>query len=301
MLTNLCVPHRRAATRPPPSQHYIASPFDEVSDYFAMTYAMGVHALSRKKLPVVPIFKDHVQREAFNAEAKEKLARMKIKRSLAVLYKSDKYKVVKRLERMSRTAESARMNLAGVENARIYVDGHGEAGQHEISSGFGGTGQSATPADVENMLVGMGLNSVNDIRMRSCWGGAGIHYQPGPDWLERALSGKLAEVCEPQKSFAAELQRRLKDNRGYTGLVQGYLTPFVYPPGKVISRDSRRPKRHFVGGAYLLSEDGAWEFCGGVRARDVRVAFPNESALAPEFGVATSASDFGESENGTSR
>jgi hypothetical protein len=168
----------------------------------------------------------------------------------------------------------------GVQNPRVYVYGHGLPGVMSVLSSANGGGPSVHVKRVAQMLADLQLPSGSDVRVVTCFGGAGKAY-PGDssDWWERFHSGTLGEVSDIENSFAAALHNELKVPLHFHGTTSGYLTGTAQTSDEdTIERGSEKPAgRHMVGLVTFRDPKGGWREVPGAkfpRRRDLRVQFP---------------------------
>ncbi|WP_148713741.1 hypothetical protein [Chitinolyticbacter meiyuanensis] len=218
-----------------PKQHYIMSPLDHTENLFNNAYGMARHKQSRNKLAVQPVFLNHQQRISFRKRVDDELTKVTGVDSAS----NAKRKALQTLSGYS-SLTGARMSMQGVENARLYVQGHGSPGKHSISSDaevlsdaqaqmrmgknkrVESVGKpSATTTQVKerastehtaSTLLGLGVTAQTDLRANSCYSGTEkkIKFSSVKSLKSSYASGTVANKAGNwDKTFAGGLQAEL--------------------------------------------------------------------------------------------
>jgi hypothetical protein len=254
-------------------QRFMFSPLDDVKTFVEMAAVVQAHRRSKGKSPLQLVWKDEIQRDAFNADVKDRL-------KLGALFwnaldRDTNYgrRSLKHLEKQSRPG--ARIGFADLAYPTVLIPGHGRAGTLHIGS-FGDT---LSASQIASTLDDARLPKGSHVKVLSCSSGAGQRYSPNArDWLDEFEADALGrdDLTYPENSLASFLYSELKD-LGFEGTVSGYSTSFgMYPQNGVLRRGGGKG-RHFAATIEAVDDHGQGRILGRVRRKDARITFPRQT------------------------
>lgn len=269
-------PQKRPKRPDHPDTYYMVSPHDDARNFFSNAFGMTAHKFSRDKPGMTPVFKDNAQRKAFYDLAVAK------RRSLYVksFYNDEaarEYRAADHLVNASwggylgyGKGSTARYDFSSAQGntPRVYVQGHGSPGDLNM---YDDNNVGRSTKQVAKMLTDMGLPSTSDVRVNSCWSGAGKNYaHTQADWTTRYDHGTLSQVTDVKGGFAYNLHQELRSS-GFKGWTSGYMTPTTQSSTNTIERHSHALAPHMGGVKY----DTATDTVHGpvMRRKGVRVTF----------------------------
>ncbi|QDQ28972.1 hypothetical protein FNU76_22945 [Chitinimonas arctica] len=282
---------KRKKQPPPahPAQYFMVSPHRDTENFFANAVGMTAHKFSRGKAGITPVFKDDAQRASFYDRAVAERRSLYIP-SFFSSAASHRYRAAEHLANASWGGRFGSQGISGAEagtplskrtnraladfrgvsatQPRVYVQAHGAPGG-ESSRLQSDTREEARVGDVSRMLSKMKLPPQADVRVNSCWGGAGKNYgRENTDWQSRFRAGSLAEVSDVHNSFAAKLHKELRNSMGFKGWTSGYLASTTQA-ALTVQKSNGTTGQHM--GAVVENANTRNELA--VRRKDMRVTF----------------------------